>query len=479
MLPALFGNKIKVYMATATGICLLLLLWWMFHDPTRQFTVYVPGMDQPLDSADAALSENVVIGEHFKRFSDHQSSLTGKWSQFRGENNDNVLKTDYPVNSDWKTKEPRVVWSVETGEGHAAPAIYNGLVYFIDYDEDEKADMLKCFSLETGQELWRRWYHVRIKRNHGMSRTIPAVTENFVLTVGPRCHVMCVDRLSGDLLWGIDLEKTYNTETPLWYTGQCPLIVDDVAIIAVGGTALFIGVDCKTGEVLWETPNEKGWKMSHSSIAPITISGKKMFVYPSIGGVCAISAEKEDMGKLLWDFSDWSPSVIVPAPVYLGNNLIYVTGGYGAGGAVLKISESNGNFSATLQSAFSPSEGLASEQQTSIIRNGYIYGILPKDAGANRNQLICYKIPDLKTPVWQSGRENRFGLGPYMQLNDYMLILDDDGTLSMLQMSEKKFELIQQHKFFYGHDSWGPFAFADGFLLLRDSRNIYCLDLKP
>ena len=471
-------KRIKIIIATTTGISLLLLLFWLFNDPTNDFVVYKPGMDQLKAKTDSANTENVIIGEHFAKLTDYSSKLTDKWPSFRGANHDNIIKTNYPINENWKVKAPKINWSVATGEGHAAAAIYNGLVYIIDYDEKIRADILKCISLETGKELWRRWYNVHIKRNHGMSRTIPAVNEKYVVTMGPRCHVMCSDRLTGDFYWGIDLEKKYKTKTPLWYTGQCPLIVDDVAVLAVGGSALMIGVDCKSGNILWETPNKKDWKMSHSSILPVTILNKKMFVYSSIGGICGISDETTDRGKILWEISEWAPSVIAPAPVYLGNNKIFVTGGYGAGGAILRLSEKNGLFSVKLESKFAPNEGLASEQQTPIVNNGFIYGILPKDAGANRNQFICYKTSDLKTPVWQSGKINRYGLGPYIQINDKFLILNDEGTLSMIDASEKSFRQVNQKKIFDGNDAWGPLTFANGYLLLRDSKNIFCLDLR-
>ena len=35
------------------------------------------------------------------------------------------------------------------------------------------------------------------------------------------------------LLWGLDLEREYETTTPFWYTGQCPLIDRGVAVIAL------------------------------------------------------------------------------------------------------------------------------------------------------------------------------------------------------------------------------------------------------
>ena len=80
-----------------------------------------------------------------------------------------------------------------------------------------------------------------MKRNHGYSRTIPAVTDKYLVSIGPRSHVMCLDPLNGDLLWTIDLEKEYGipgTEkgriTPDFYSGQCPLIDNDVAVICTG-----------------------------------------------------------------------------------------------------------------------------------------------------------------------------------------------------------------------------------------------------
>ena len=454
-------------------------LYWVLFDPTSDLFAYTPGMDKDSNSVNALKVETVIIGQHFQKFSEQRSSLTGKWTKFRGANHDNIINTTYKINENWKVKNPKILWSVETGEGHAAPVIYNGLMYFLDYDEKEKADMLRCFSVETGKEVWRRWYQVHIKRNHGMSRTIPAVNEKYILTLGPRGHVMCVARETGDFIWGIDLEKKYNSKVPDWYTGQCPLIDNDTAVIAVGGSSLLIGVVCNTGEVIWETPNPNNRKMSHSSILQATIADKKMYIYAGLGGICGISAESEDAGKILWENTEWAPNVVAPSPVLFDNNKIFMTAGYGAGGTVIEINEKNGKFEAETLLNYEPKFGLASEQQTPILYKNHLYGILPKDAGFNRNQFVCYNINNLKKPVWQSGKTNRFGLGPYMILNDKILILNDEGTLSMIEASLKRFKLISQKKLFDGHDAWGPFAFADGYLLLRDSKNIYCLDLRP
>jgi outer membrane protein assembly factor BamB len=56
-------------------------------------------------------------------------------------------------------------------KGYAGPAVLKRPCLFLDYNEKRKADMLRCFSLFSGKELWRTWYNVEFKRNHGYSIT--------------------------------------------------------------------------------------------------------------------------------------------------------------------------------------------------------------------------------------------------------------------------------------------------------------------
>jgi outer membrane protein assembly factor BamB len=311
-----------------------------------------------------------------------------------------------------------------------------------------------------------------------MSRTIPAVTEKHILTIGPRSHVMCMDRESGDLLWGIDIEKQFGTQIPFWYTGQCPLIDDEKAIIATGGKSLMIAVDCHTGDMLWETPNTNGLKMSHSSIMPWEFQGTKMYVYSAVGGVVGIAADGPDAGKVLWESLKWGCSVVAPSPVCMPDGKIFLTAGYGAGSMVFQVSGENGNFSIEKLYEYKPKDGLACEQQTPIYYEGMLYGILPKDAGILRNQFICVDPDDCRKVVWSSGKTSRFGLGPYMIADGKFFILNDEGTLSIALPGKTEFILLDQIKLFDAHDAWAPLAIADGYLLLRDANKMICMDIR-
>jgi outer membrane protein assembly factor BamB len=459
------------------AIACMVMLIWIFYNPVDDMTASQPGLDNRPDS-NAIANEQVNIGEKFQKFADFESALKGSWTRFRGSDFDNINKESIKLIDKWPANGPKIDWKVNLGEGHAAPVIQNGKVYILDYEEKSKTDALRCFSLETGKELWKRSYKVHVKRNHGMSRTIPAITEKYIVSIGPRGHVMCANPVNGDLLWGLDLVKKYGSEIPFWYTGQCALIDRDTAIFATGGKALLIGVDCATGKVAWETPNPDGWKMSHSSIMTMTFGGKRMYVYAAVGGICGISAEGADRGQLLWKSKAYSPSVVAPSPLVLENGKILICAGYGAGSAVFQIKKSGSKFDVELVKKYKPQEGIASEQQTPLLYKGFVMAILPKDAGAGRNKFVCAKAGDCTKIIWSSGEDDRFGLGPYIIADGKIFILNDDGTLFIAKASTDKFTVLDKARIIEGQDAWGPIAIADGRLLMRDSKTMVCIDVR-
>jgi outer membrane protein assembly factor BamB len=481
------GNKrnINLIIIAISAIFAIALMWWILNNNQPfNITMRVPGMDNRPKIP--FRSDSVVIGQFFDSLSVMDEIVPGSWPRFRGSDFDNISKDSSPLAEQWDTAGPPLVWKTSLGEGYAGPAVWNGRVYLLDYNEKKKADMLRCFSLKTGKEIWRRWYYVELKRNHGYSRTIPAVTDKYLVSIGPRSHVMCLNPLSGKLLWTIDLEKEYGVQggdnsriTPDFFTGQCPLIDNGMAVFAPGGRALMIGVDCETGKVIWETPNPDSLKMSHCSILPAIVYGKKMYIYNAVGGVVGVSAETEDKGKLLWKTTKWSPSIVAASTLYLGNNEFAVFGNYGAGGARIRILQQGSGYSAEVLEEHKSINGLASDQQTPILTGDYIWTVMPENSGALKKQLVCFNKSDLLKPVWSSGKDSRYGrgLGPYIASGDKMFLLDDDGKLFYFRRTGASVSLIGSYKILDGIEAWGPMAIAGNFLLMRDSKNLLCLNI--
>lgn len=483
MIPLKKEQKITAITSAFTAMLgIIALSWWFGHDPTSDLIIHNPGMDnKPSAEEMATLADDVVIGDIFESLDGVPGQSTGEWTIFRGADASNISTEGIALADTWPESGPPVLWSLTLGEGHAGAAVKNGRVYVLDYDEENKADLLRCFSLDDGKEIWRSGYHVKIKRNHGISRTVPAVTDDFVLTLGPKCHVMCATADSGKVRWGLDLVRDYGAEVPFWYTGQCPDVLgDSVAVLAPGGPdVLMMGVRLTDGEVLWRTPNPKHWKMSHVSVMPMTLGGKRMLVYSAIGGMVGVSAEPGEEGTVLWETDLWTHSVLAPSPLITPDGRLFLTAGYGAGGMVIQISEANGVYTAEALQEFKPNNGMACEQQTPLFWQGHFFSIQPKDAAGLRQEMVCYHPDDCTQLIWSSGEKERFGLGPFMIADGKFFILNDDGVLTMARASVSQFEKLAEAQVIEdGIDAWAPLAMAGGKMILRDATRMVCLDLR-
>lgn len=394
------------------------------------------------------------------------AALPGAWPRFKGANLDGISTETTPLAKSWGPQGPAQVWSLKLGQGHAGAAVLNGRVYILDYDEAAKADTLRCLNLADGQQLWAQAYPVQIKPNHGISRTVPAVTDGHVLTIGPKCHVMCADPATGAVHWTMDLVKQYGTKVPSWYTGQCPLIDGDRAILAPAGRALMVAVDLASGTVLWETPNPKGWQMTYCSVVPATIGGQKMYLYNASGGVVGVSAED---GSLLWDTPEWTVKTAnIPCPLPIGDGRIFLTGGYGAGAMMLRVNKAGGGF--TPQTVYRLKANVfSSHQHTPILYDGHIYGV------SSNKQLTCLDLDGNR--LWTSGT-SRFGLGPYIIANGMLYVLSEKGELALVEPTPEGYRELAKAQILNGPDAWGPLAIAGGLLLARDLTTMVCLDVR-
>ena len=237
-----------------------------------------------------------------------------------------------------------------------------------------------------------------------------------------------------------------------------------------------VGVDIKTGKTLWGTPNTVDFKMSHSSVIPMTLGGTPTYVYSGVGGVCGVSAEEGNRGQLLWSADEWQPSVVAPSPMQISSNKVFLVAGYGAGGALLQVDKTGASWEATIKDSYKANEGMSSEQQTPINYQGTLITILPKDGGGMRERLAMYQPGDLHEPIWTSGADERFGLGPYIVVDNRLFAFKEDGELYVYQLAPDSMTLLKKQRIMEeGVDAWGPLAYADGMLIVRDSKTIKCL----
>ncbi len=345
----------------------------------------------------------------------------------------------------WSANGPRELWAIDVGEGYAGAAVRNGRVYLLDYDRDHKQSALRCLSIADGSEIWRFAYPLVIKRNHGMTRTVPVVTDKFVVALDSKCNVFCLDATTGKLQWGIGLVREFGATVPQWYAGQCPLVDGDKVILAPGGPdALLLAVDLETGKPLWQTPNPHDWKMTHSSVMPMEFAGRRIYIYCASGGVVGVDAKD---GALLWETSDWKISIAtVPSPLPLPDGRIFLSGGYNAGSLMLQLKEENAKITPQQLFRLTP-EVFGATQHTPIFKDGHVYGVRAD------GQFVCLDLNG--KIIWTSGTGRTFGLGSFLLTGDLIFALNDNGKLSLLEASPARFNLLAQAQVLHDRESWG------------------------
>jgi outer membrane protein assembly factor BamB len=200
-----------------------------------------------------------------------------------------------------------------------------------------------------------------------------------------------------------------------------------------------------------------------------------MYVYAALGGLVGVAAGGPRVGSILWETPEWNHSVVAPTPVILEGGRLLVTAGYGVGSALFQVRSDGGSWRANLVRRFGREE-FACEQQTPVFFRGHLFTVMPKDGGALREQFVCMGADG--RPRYGSGKDARYGLGPFLVADDKVYILSDEGELTVARASTEEFLPLWKGRVLDGKDAWGPMAIADGRLLLRDSRRLVCLDAR-
>ncbi|MEW6745069.1 MAG: PQQ-binding-like beta-propeller repeat protein [Planctomycetota bacterium] len=391
----------------------------------------------------------------------------GDWPQFRGPDR-NAISMETGLLREWPEGGPKVLWSVEACEGYAAAAVHSGRVYFNDYDKEAQEWLVRCLDLRDGKELWRFREKKRIRPNHGITRTVPAVDGKVLFSMDPKCTFHALDAPTGKELWQKNLVEEYGTVIPSWYTGQCPLLEGDRVLIAPGGRALVVALEKATGKPIWESPNPDQSTMTHASVMPATIDDVKQYLYCTLAGPVGVAA---DDGRILWSFP-WKFNVAVPvSPLAVGRGLVFLTSCYEAETVMIRVERSGEAFSATKVLSLTSAEW-NSETHTPIVYENHIFAVGKKKRGL----FTCLDLQG--NAVWTSEGEATFGLGSYILADGMFFVLEGDtGLLRLLEANTKEYRELASAQVLQGHDVWAPLALSDGKLLVRDMTKMVCLDV--
>ena len=411
-------------------------------------------------------------------------SFGDDWPQFLGPHRNGISSETALIHS-FPKSGLTILWSVGVGEGFGGAAIRDGEVYLLDRIVG-KQDVMRCFDLATGKELWRFANDVPGRLPYPGSRGVPTVEEHVVYGISGFGHVYCIDRKTHKLIWGTDIKKEYDADPPHFGFAQSPLVYEETVIIAPMSQKVgLVALDKRTGKEVWRTGS-----VGHGFSTPTLhdVNGVHQLIFQTILDRSSkqglVTSFDPSTGKKLWEYRDYYVMCPIPGAVTISENKLFLTGGYEAGSIMLSTKSTRTGRG--VSKLFHIEKG--SQIHQPILYREHLYLIVNENANQkvkqrmNEGGLMCM---DLSGNIkWRTGKSPNFGRGGII-LADNMLIIQDghSGILRLVEPNPEQYVELGQANIFgitdtKDHQMWAPMALADGKLVMRSQTEMKCIDLR-
>jgi outer membrane protein assembly factor BamB len=390
------------------------------------------------------------------------SPSSSSWPGFRGPDRDGVYRGS--IRTSWEGLAP--MWKKPIGGGRASFAVAGGRAFTIE--QRQRQEVVAAYDVMTGKTLWTNAWDARFKSAFmGIMgggegpRATPAFADGLVYALGGRGELRCLDAATGKLVWRTNILQDAGASNLSWGMAGSPLIAGDAVIVQPGGPKgrSVAAYDRRTGKPLWTALDDK---TAYVSPMQITLGGVPQLVIVTAKRLVGLSLDRRDV---LWEFP-WSTDHDASAaqPIVIGDNRIFYSSGYGTGAVVIELTRTGDTFSVR---QVWRNIRMKNRQSTSILHEGFIYGL---DDGI----LACLDAAtgELK---WKGGR---YGHGQMLLAGGHLVVTTEEGELVLVSAVPGKLTELARVPAVDG-ETWNVPAFADGILLVRNTREMAAFDLRP
>jgi outer membrane protein assembly factor BamB len=402
-------------------------------------------------------------------------SVLADWPQYLGPNR-NATSPEKGLLRSWPEAGPKVLWTISLGAGYGGAAVSDGKVYVLDRIGNDK-DVLRCLDLTTGEEQWSYEYDSPGRVQHPGSRSTPAIDGNYVYTCGSFGDLYCFDKSTHKPVWNKNIWKDYEKGSgPRWAISQNPLIYGDSVIVASQTSkAGVVAYDKLTGQVKWASPALKGG-VGYVSPKIVKIDGIDNLVMITAGarrgGGGAVIGMNPKNGRQLWIYEGWSCRIPVPNVTEIGDGRLFITGGYEAGSAMIKVTGSGDSCAVT---ELYKTDDFGTHCHPAVLFKGHLYAHCTTNT--RRDGMVCMDL-DAKVK-WKTGRSPRFDKGGFILGDGLILSVDGrEGILNLIEPNPEGFKRLASAKLLDTNECWGPLALSEGKLLIRDQKQMRCVVVK-
>jgi outer membrane protein assembly factor BamB len=392
--------------------------------------------------------------------------------QFLGPRRD-LNVTGVKLARDWTANPPREMWRQPIGAGWSGFAVVNG--YAVTMEQRAYQELVTCYRVETGKLCWVHSARARYETWLGGigPRSTPTIYQGQVYALGATGKFHCLDGATGESKWykdmraefGLSREKEH--ELVLYGRSNSPLIIDEHVILPAGGPEpgrrwTLAAFHQDNGAVIWKRGDHN---ISYSSPVLAVLAG-----VPQILSVNEHFASGHDpkTGDQLWEVP-WpgrtSEDANVSQPVPVPPDRVFLSKGYGVGAKLIKlVPKGDGTFD--VETVYHRPKHMKTKFTNVTIRDGFVYGL-------SDGILECMEL-DTGQQRW---REGRYGHGQILRVDDLLLVLSEQGELSLVEATPDEPNHVLGTVQAVEGRTWNNLAMYGPYLLVRNGQEAVCYRL--
>lgn len=386
--------------------------------------------------------------------------LTPYWTDFRGPRRDGIY-AERPILTQWPVEGLRRLWRQPCGAGYASFVVARGLAVTIE--QRRELETVAAYALDTGREVWASSYPAMFTEWMGGDgpRATPTCHADFVYSLGATGRLRCLSLDRGTLLWERNVLEDTGAENLRYGMACSPLIVGQDVVVLSGSGAhnqAVVAYDHLTGERSWAV---LGDTMAYTSPALVELAGRTQLLVVTAQRALGLDPSRR---QVLWEYP-WQVQYenAIAMPVLVSSNRFMISAGYGAGAALVEIRASGDGFQAA---EIWRNRNMKNKFNSSVFWQDHIYGL---DEG-----VLCCINARTGERVWRDGR---YGYGQLLLAEGHLFVLSGEGDLALVPATPAGFTEKHRVRALNGK-TWNVPALAHGRLLLRNSAEMTCFDLR-
>ena len=392
---------------------------------------------------------------------------TGEWPQMLGPQR-NGVSSETGLLDRWPEGGPKVVWRVPGGVGMSGLAVSRGRVLTLIH-RDGKQTVVALDAL-SGESVWQTPIAPEYRNGMGNGpRGTPAISGEQVFVFTGEGILAALDFRSGNLLWSHNVVKELGGKEAEYGMACSPLVVGEQVIVTAGAPkATLVAYDTKSGKQAWTAGTSE--PAGYSSPTLLNVGGRSQVVAFTGGSALGVVPAS---GAVLWRYpfeTNYECNIVTPLEI---KGQVFLSAGENHGSVLLSLKPQGDGFKTSeVWSSFGTKSVLRNEWQTSVLWDGFLYGMDNVGGAGPITHLTCINAATGERK-WQQAR---FGKGNLIAADGKLFMTTMKGELVVARISSDEYQELGRAELL-GSTRQAP-ALAMGRLYLRDDREVVCVDVR-